>query len=139
MRRIVRHAKLSEHAQRLSGEGLIQLNQIHIVDIESRPLQHFTHRRYRPQPHQPRFDPCRRHRHDTRARREPLDSGLLFAGDDQRRGAIVDAGSIARGNDAALAERRFQFRQLLKLSVPKCCAMSGFTKRQPMVVSNSSA
>ena len=57
--------------QRLGGEGLIQLNQIHIVNIESRPLQHFTHRRYRPQSHQARFDTRRRHRHDTRPRREP--------------------------------------------------------------------
>ena len=107
MRRIIRHAELSEHPQRLRGEGLIQLYQIHIVNIESGSLQHFTHCRYRPQPHQARFNTRRRHRHDTRARREPLYAGLLFTGDNQRRCAIVNARSISSRNDSTFTERRF--------------------------------
>ena len=114
MRGVIRQPQLSEHAQRLGGEGLIQLNQIHIVYVQPGALQHFMYRRYRSEPHQLRLDARRRHRHNSRPRRQPLGGGLPRAGDNQRRGAVVDARGVSRGHHATFPERRFQPRELFK-------------------------
>ena len=42
MLRVIRQAQLTQHAQRLCGEGFIKLNDVHIGDTESGTFQHLT-------------------------------------------------------------------------------------------------
>ena len=57
--------------------------------------------------------PAVRAAEDAGDRREAVFCCCRFRGNDQRGGAVIDAGGIAGGNRAALAERRRQLGQRL--------------------------
>ena len=94
--------------QNLAGEGLVQFDHVEIVDAEAEADHQLLGGRRRPDPHDPRRDPRRRAAEIARNRGEPVLRRRLGGGEDQRRGAIVDAGGISRRHASAVAERRRQ-------------------------------
>ena len=92
----------------LGGEGLVRFDQVDIVDAPAGLFQRLAARRDRAGAHQRRIDAGRRPRHDARQRLYAAFLGLLARHQDERRGAIIDAGSVARRYRAVSRKGRTQ-------------------------------
>ena len=96
--RIVGQAKVAQHGERLGGEGLVELDHVHLVEREAGALQHLARGRHRADAHDARLDAGGGHGDDAGLRRQALRRRRRLGGDDQRRGAVVDARGVAGGD-----------------------------------------
>ena len=95
----------------LRREGLVDLDQVEIVERQLRALERLADRRRRAHAHQRRLDADRRPRHDAAERLRAARLRGILAGDHQRRRAVDDAAGVAGRHDAVLLEHRRQLRQ----------------------------
>ena len=114
MARIVRDAELAEDGEALGGEGLVEFDDVHVVDLEAEALEQLLRRRRRADAHDPRRNAGDGGAEDPGARGQAVALGRLLAGDDQRGGAVVDARGVAGGDAAVLADDGLQRRQFVE-------------------------
>ena len=84
------------------------------AEREAGQLEHLARRRRRAEAHDPRRDAGGRHADDARARRQAVLRRGAFAGDQQRAGAVVDAGRVAGGHRAVGPHDALQLRERLE-------------------------
>ncbi len=101
------------HRQVLRRERFVHLDQIHVLERETRPLQRAPRRGHGSDPHRPGVHSRRRPRHQPADRGEAALGGIPLAREDQRRGTVADPGCVARGHHAVLPEIRRQLGQCL--------------------------
>ncbi|MCY1511484.1 hypothetical protein D9M68_459050 [compost metagenome] len=92
-------------AEHLGGEGLVDLDQVHVVQAQARPLQCLGAGRHRPQAHEPWLDTRHRPREDARAWLEAMAFADGPGADQQSRRAVIHARRIAGGNHAVGEQR----------------------------------
>ncbi len=110
---VVAHAQLPQHRQALGGEGLVQLDDVHVAQVQAGAGQQLLHGGHGSDAHDPRLDPCGRHGDDAGARRQAVAPGRVLAGDQQGGSAVVHARCVAGSDGAGVAERGLQLRQRL--------------------------
>ena len=109
--------QLVGHGQRLSREGLVQLDQVDVVEAQPGPLQRLRGRRHRADAHDPRRHSGHGHRAHLGERRQPVRLGVARARDHHRGRAVVERARVARGDGAVLLEHRLQLRERLQRRV----------------------
>ena len=117
VRGIIGQSQFPQHRERLRGEGLIELDCVHLADIERRQRKNAPGRGHGPHAHDARGDPGGGGCDDARARLQSKALHRLLGCDDERAGAIVDAGCVARGHRAISAKRCRQLLQLLETRI----------------------
>jgi len=110
-------AQLLDHGQRLCRERLVQLDQVELVHRERGLLQRLVRGGHRTHPHLAWVDACARCCHDASQRGEPELRRLAGGGEENRRGPIVEAATVARRHRAAFAKGGLELRQLLQRRV----------------------
>ena len=110
MGRVVGKSKLAQHRERLRREGLVQLDDVHLVEPQPGAGENLARRRRRPDAHDARRDARRRHADEARVRGRAVGGG--FRGDDERRGAVVDAGGVAGRHGFVRPVDRLQLGEL---------------------------
>src|SRR4051812_39984546 len=95
-------------AEHLARERLVDLDDLHVAELQVRALQRQRNRVSGPYAHDARLDAGARGRQDFRDRLLAVFLAPLFAADQQRRRAVVHAGSIAGRHHAAF-EQGLQF------------------------------
>jgi hypothetical protein len=109
--------ELAHDRERLRGEGLVELDEVDVVDGHAGPVEQLAHGGHRPDAHHRWVDPDDR-RADERAQRlDPKVARPLLARDHERRGAVVDPARVAGRDRAALPECGLQRRELLRCGV----------------------
>src|SRR5262245_25016512 len=103
---VLGNAKLAQHSDRLARESLVQLDHVELRDLEAETARELFGRRDRADAHDARWHARRGHAENARPRLESVLLDRSFRSDDQRTGAIVDAGRIARRYRPRIAERR---------------------------------
>ena len=91
--------------EHLRCERLVDLDDVHVLEVEAGALQRLLRSRHRPEAHDARSDACDAGRDDARPR---LSTGLvarIAARDEQRCCAVVDARGIAGCRHAVLEQR----------------------------------
>ena len=91
-----------------AGERLVDLDAVDRVERDAGALEDPRRRRDRRGEHEDGVVAGERERDDTRARREPEADRRLFAGDQDRSGAVADLRRVAGGDHAVGLERRLQ-------------------------------
>ena len=112
MRRIVGQAEIAQHGQRLRGEGFIEFDDVHVGEAEAGLRQHLAHRGGGAETHDARRHAGRRHADDAGQRLQAVLAGGGFRSDQQRTGAVIDAGRIASGDREFRAVHALQLGQL---------------------------
>ncbi len=112
--RVVREPEATQHRERLRGESLVELDHVEVADREAEPRHQLLGRGRRPHAHDARRQSrdCGAEHAGARLEAMPLRGAL--AGDEQRAGAIVDAGGVAGRDRAAGAKRRAELRERLE-------------------------
>ena len=87
---IIGEPEFTQTGHALRSEGLIELNDIHLVKGESGALQRELGGRHWTHPHNPRLHAGRRARHHTRHRRELVRLQRRVGREQQRRRSIVE-------------------------------------------------
>jgi hypothetical protein len=90
-----------DHRQRLRGKGLVQLDPAHVVELQAGVLQRRRDGLDRADAHDLRRHAARRETDEARQRLQVVTLPRLFAGQDQRAGAVAGLRAVA-GGDAAL-------------------------------------
>ena len=98
----------------LRGEGLIELDQVEVADLQPKPLHQLAHRRHRTDAHHPRRHRAGRKAEHLSARLQAVLLHRLGRGEDHRGRAVVDAGRVARRHRARIAECRLQLGEPFK-------------------------
>src|SRR5947207_3722961 len=96
------------------GEGLVDLDQIDVVDLHAVALEDLPGRRDRDGEHEYRVDAAGWPVGDPRARLEAERIGLLAAHQQNRGGAVRDLRGVAGRDLAVLLERRLELRELVE-------------------------
>src|SRR5581483_5601591 len=126
--------ELADDGEGLRGEGLVELDQVDLLERHTRPREQLLDRRDRPDAHDAWID-AGRGRADERAER--LDAELvrpLLARDHEGGGAVVEARGVAGRDGAAGPKRRLQRRQLLEARVgPRRLVENDLSDRDELV------
>src|SRR5262245_47011212 len=101
IRLLRRELEIARDGDRLSGERLVQLNEIDVVDPHARALEQAAHGGNGTYAHVARLDARMRPAGEPRHRLEPARPRTLRRHQDDGRSRIVETGRVARG-DAAL-------------------------------------
>jgi hypothetical protein len=104
--------ELADDDEALRGEGLVQLHEVDLVDIDAGPLEKLSHCRDGADPHHARVDSGHRTTDESSERLDPELPGLRLAGDHERRRTVVDAARVPGGHRSAVAERGLQTVEL---------------------------
>lgn len=102
------------HRKGLDGEGLVEFDRVEVADGPARAVQGPGGGRYRAEPHQVRLDPGRGGGDDTGPGSEPVTLHRRAARHHQGGGPVGQRRGVARGDDAARAERGAQPAQFLQ-------------------------
>jgi len=86
-----RQPELPDHGERLRCEGLVNLEQVDVVQLEAGPLEHRPHRGYRADAHDPRLHASVGIRDEPARWRAPTPFGMILARQHHGGGGIVDA------------------------------------------------
>ena len=105
--------QLLQTAQHLAGEGFVDFDHVHGRQGQTGALQDFLYGRYRANAHYPGFDPGNSAGEDARAGGQTELVADVFVAEQQRGGAVVNAGGIAGGHHATL-EQRWQSSQFFQ-------------------------
>src|SRR5258708_4433985 len=97
----------------LRREGLVDLHQIHVLDLETGALQRLAARGRRADAHDVRVHAAHAAGDDPRDRGEPGLRGRFGRRDDEGRGAVVDPARVARGDVPVLLEARPELAERL--------------------------
>ena len=100
--------ELLDHRHGLDGEGLVQLEQIDVLQIPADLLGHALHRFNRRHQHEPWRETAGRLSDDTRERPDAESSRPGGSHHDQRRGPVIDSRGVPGGHGAAVLERGLQ-------------------------------
>ena len=103
--------ELTEDGNALAGEGLVEFDDVDVADRQAGLDQQALHGGGGADAHDAWRHAGGGHRNDTGARRQAVAPGTFLGRHDQRGGAIVDAGCVAGGDGAGIAERGLQLRQ----------------------------
>ena len=106
-------AKLDAHAERLRGERLVGFDQIHVVDRISGLFKNLAGRESGTDTHDGRIDAGGSARDKLRHRFHAQLLRFLCAHNDDRGGAVVDAGSVCGGHSTVLLKGGFELGQAL--------------------------
>src|SRR5471030_1263437 len=110
---VVAQAERAQHRQSLRGKGLVQFDDVDLVQRHAELAQQLLRGRHRPHAHDARRHAGARHADHAGARCQAVAPGRVGAGQQQGAGAVVDARRVA-GRDAAIRpDHAFQFRQRL--------------------------
>jgi hypothetical protein len=105
------------HEEALRRERLVQLDEIDLVQVDSRSGEQLPNRRHGPDPHHARVD-SRNGAADERAERlDAKRASALLARDHERGGAVVDPARVSGRDRPAFAKRRLERRHLLGVRV----------------------
>ncbi len=102
---LVGDAELALAVDRLAREGLVDLEEVDVVDREAGLREQLLHRRERADAHDRRVDARRCEGAEVAERLEPERLGLLAAHHERRRRAVGERRAVA-GGDAALGRER---------------------------------
>ena len=107
---IIRHAKLAQTRQPLRSKGLVQLDDIHLIQRQPGARERQPRGRHGPHPHDARLYPGRRTRHDARERSQSMLRRCASRCDQQRGRPIVQATGVTGRHGAlpVVPERRLQ-------------------------------
>src|SRR5690606_15308826 len=97
----------------LGREGLVDLDELEVVEPEARRGERLLGSRDRADAHDLRRDAGDAPGDDARDRLQALLLGPAGVGDDERSGAVADAGRVAGGDEAVLLEDRAELREAL--------------------------
>ena len=98
LRRIVGQTEITQDRQCLGGEGFVHFDDIHLRQRQSGQRQHLAHRRGRVHAHDPWWHAGGGHADDAGQRLQAVAASGGFGSEQQRAGAVVDAGRIAGGD-----------------------------------------
>src|SRR5436309_8839624 len=90
----------------LRGEGLVQLDDIDVLELQARVLEQLRHREDRPDPHLVRLAGGEHAAAEEAERPHAERLGALRGHDERRRGAVRELGGVAGGHRTALLEGR---------------------------------
>src|SRR5690606_4403760 len=107
-------AQFTGHRQRLGGKGLVGLDQIQLIDLPAGLAQAALGSPDRAYAHDRRLDTGTGAGGDTGEYRQTQLSRRFGTHQHDRSGAVVEAGGVARGDGAVVAERRTQLAQRLQ-------------------------
>src|ERR1700761_626322 len=96
---LVRDVQVLLELQHDGGEGLVQLEQVDVVDRQARSVQHFLGGRGRAGEHDDRVGAAGGGGHDARPRGQALRLAGGFGADQHEGGAVDDAGAVTTGVD----------------------------------------
>jgi hypothetical protein len=116
----VGEAPLPGDRQHLAGEGLVELDQVDLGELDVGQRERLGGRRHRPDAHRLRRDAGHRPGHQPGQRAQPELGGLLRGGDHADRGAVVLPAGVAGGDGGlrvVLPHDRAQLRQGLHAGV----------------------
>ena len=103
--------KLLDAGQRLGGEGLVELDNIDLVERQAGPGQRLADRRHRAEAHQFGLAAGDREGADARQHRQPMLAGVILAGHQHRRRAVGQRRGAAGGDRTRGVEGRGQTGQ----------------------------
>jgi hypothetical protein len=101
VRGVVGQAEIARDGQALCGEGFVEFDHIHLRQAQAGLRQHLAGGRRRAEAHDARRHAGGGHAQHARARLEAIQVGGLGRGQQQRAGAVVDAGGVAGGDRAS--------------------------------------
>src|SRR5436309_11975148 len=90
----------------LRGEGLVQLDDVDVLELQARVLEQLRHREDRPDPHLVRLAGGEHAAAEEAERPHAERLGALRGHDERRRGAVRELGGVAGGHRTALLEGR---------------------------------
>src|SRR5690606_16666394 len=91
-----------QHRQHLAGEGLVQLDEVHVPERQAGALEELLHGGDRPDAHDPRLAARRRPSHQVAHRLQAQRLGALLAHHQARGGRVVLLRGVAGRDDAVL-------------------------------------
>src|SRR5580692_1616385 len=103
VRGVIGDAELAQAGETLRGKGFVDLDQIEIGNLEAEPLHQLFGRWHGADSHDARRYCRRGHAEDAGTRRQSVRLGSVFACKNDGGGAVVDAGGIAGGDGAGIA------------------------------------
>src|SRR5512141_1800861 len=106
-----RNLELALDGACLSGERFVHLDDVHVVERETRRLQCLLRRGNRSDSHDLRIDAGKSPRHEPAEWLEPALGRELPARDHERTSTVADAGGISCCHDSVLAEYWLELRQ----------------------------
>ena len=109
--------ELGDDGERLGGERLVELDDLELVELPAGPFEGQPQRRRRTDAHPARLDPGRGPRHDARQRGQPVAGDAVVAGEQHRRGPVVERAGVAGGDRPVGGEHRLELRQPLEAGV----------------------
>ena len=95
---LVGEAPLAGHREHLAGEGLVELDQVDVGELQPACGQRLRRRRHRADAHRPRRHPGDAPGDEPGQRAQAQLGGLLRGGDDRDGGAVVLAAGVAGGD-----------------------------------------
>ena len=104
-------------ASDLGGERLVELDHFELVELPTCPFQGQPQGRRGTDAHPARLDPRRGPRHDARQRGQPVAGDVLVAGEQHRRGTVVERAGVAGGDRPVGGEHRLELGQPLEAGV----------------------
>src|SRR3954471_912986 len=109
-----RKRELALYGACLGGERLVYFDEVHVIHAQPSLGEGRLRSRDRSDTHHRRIYPGNAPRNQTAERFELPVTCKFLTGDDHRRGAVTDTGSIAGGDYAALSKHRLESRQTFR-------------------------
>ena len=123
--------QLPYHVNGLGGEGLVQLDQVDVVQGDARALQHLARRWHGAGAHVGRLDARHGPAHPTHARRDALRGRALGRHDDERGSGVVHPRGVAGGHRATVLEGGPERCELLDAGICARVLISAHDHRVP--------
>jgi hypothetical protein len=108
---VVGETELTGHREALRSEGLVELDEVDLIDRQAGLLEQLARGRSGSDPHDARWNTCDGRGDHARLGREPEALHCGLRGDQQRAGTVVDARRVAGRHGAGLAKRCPQLRE----------------------------